>query len=339
MRARDAAERLPWRSLATPRGFAFSVLGAGIILGAASGLFVELLRNSGPLRGLPGVEALIPIDAPTYERSIFGLRSPLSVGATADGEFIYVAEGSGDRTVRKIRAADGEIIADLAPPRTEAGTRKPISVAVSPDGHVYVVDRVRHAVDVYNAADQWIGTLPQPDEGPWQPLSVDVDYEGRAYVTNTDPRVPVLLVYDASRHLAEEYASIDAEGLPLSFPNGVARGRDGRLIIDDSNNARLVLFDTATRATTVFGNRPNESLALPRGVVVDSRGLALVVDANDHAVLGWDFSRKSENQVFMFGEPGIGEGAFLFPNDIAVAARNHIFVADRDNDRVQIWRY
>lgn len=339
-RARNAAGDFSWRSLATPRGLAFSILGAGVAFGLFSGLFVELLKNAGPLRALPGVEALIPVDTPTYERSIFGLRTPLSVAATADGQFIYVAEGAGDRTVRKIRAADGEVVADLAPPRTEAGTRKPISAAVTPDGLVYVVDRIRHSVDVYNPADQWIGVLPAPgEEISWQPLSVDVDDEGRAYVTNTDPSGPVLVVYDSTRHLLEEYSTIDAEGVPLSFPNGVAKGRDGRLIIGDSNNARLVLFDPATRATAVHGNRPTESLSLPRGVVIDSRGLALVADANDHSIAGWDFTRSSQNRVFLFGDPGIGEGAFLFPNDIAVAGRSHIFIADRDNDRVQIWRY
>lgn len=339
-RARNAAGDFSWRSLATPRGLAFSILGAGVAFGLFSGLFVELLKNAGPLRALPGVEALIPVDPPRYERSIFGLHSPLSVAASADGQFIYVAEGTGDRTVRKVRATDGEMMADLAPPRSEAGTRKPISVAVTPDGYVYVVDRLRHSVDVYNPTDQWIGVLPPPGEdSAWQPLSVDVDNEGLAYVTNTESRAPVLVIYDSARQLVEQYDSISAEGLPLSFPNGVARARDGRLIIGDSNNARLVLFDTATRVTSVYGNRPTESLALPRGVVMDSRGVALVADANDHSIVGWDFARSSQNRVFLFGDPGIGEGAFLFPNDIAVSGRSHIFIADRDNDRVQIWRY
>ncbi len=328
-----------WTGKSRGQRIAHGVLGLGVVVAAASGLVWDVLNAVPGLRSLPGVSAVLPIDPPVYERSIFGLRAPLSVALSESGEFLYVAEGAGDRFVRKIRVADGESVGELAPPRTDVGTRKPMAVAVSAE-FVYVVDRIRRTVDVYDASDQWLGALPSPKgDDAWQPLSVDVDEDGRAYVTNTDAGAPALVVYDRSRHILEEWGSIEADGVPLSFPNGVARGSDGRVLISDGNNARLVVYEPESQATASYGNLATETLALPRGIAFDSRGILLVADANDHSISGWDVSRSGRNRVFVVGEPGIGDGAFLFPTDLVIGRGNRVYVADRDNDRVQIWRY
>jgi len=312
---------------------------AGAVVLVAFGLLGVFMRCApDQVRRLPGVERIVGAELPTYRRSVFGLHSPLSVAATSDGQWLYVAEGTGERTVLKLNGRDGEIQATLVPPLTAPGTRKPLSVAVGPDGMVYVVDRVRRTVDVYDREDRWVGGLPVPGaEHTWSPLSVDTDGAGNIYVTNTHDNGPVLTVYSADGHIRDTYQTIEAGGAALSFPNGVSVDPRGRLVIADSNNSRLVLFDPETSATSVFGTLPTETLALPRGVALDPHGLSLVVDANDHAVSAWDFSRAPRARVFVFGEPGIEDGAFLCPNDIAVDGSGRIYVADRDNDRVQIW--
>ena len=40
-----------------------------------------------------------------------------------------------------------------------------------------------------------------------------------------------------------------------------------------------------------------------------------------------------------FGTQGVGEGAFDYPNGVAVDGRGRIYVADSANDRVQVWSY
>lgn len=319
-----------------------SVLAGGLVLAVVSGLIVELVQRApAPIRGLPGVSALVPVDPPVYERSIFALNSPLSTGVSADGQYLYVVEGTGDRVVRRIDLRTGEPAGELIPPLTEPGTRKPLSVAVTPDGAIYVVDRVRRTVDIFASSGDWLGQLPAPGtDDAWSPLSVDVDKDGRAYVTNTQPGSPVLVVYDERRKIESRFDSIEASGLAVSFPNGIARASDGKLIISDSNNARIVLLDPRTGVTQVFGTDPTTSLALPRGLAIDSRGFCLVADANDHAIVGFDFTRKpAQARLFTAGEAGVGDGAFQFPNDVSVASDGRIYVADRDNDRVQVWRY
>jgi len=310
-----------------------------VIVVLIGGFIGYVVRNPGDtLRALPGVSAVIPIEPPTYDSSFFGLRAPLSVAVSADGEYLYVVEGTGDRVVRKVSVRSGEIVATLAPPLTSPGLRKPVSCAAAADGMVYVVDRIRRTVDIYDEDAQWVASLPAPvSEDVWNPLAIDTDEDGHAFVTNTGAEGPVLTVYSPDGLVEEVFDIIEVDGLPLSYPNSVARMDDGRFVIGDSNNSRLVVFNPATGAGAAYGNVAPNALAIPRGVAIDSHGLILVVDANDHTVSAWDVGDDRPLQ-FLFGEPGIGDGAFLFPNDIAVDRDGSLYIADRDNDRVQVWR-
>lgn len=314
--------------------------GAAVTLFAIGGGVVAVLdRAPEPIRELPGVRRLVEIDPPTYRSSVFGLSSPLSVAVADDESYIYVVLGTGDRVVLKLRTSDGEVVAELAPPRTTPGTRKPFSVAVASSGEVYVVDRLRRAVDIFDEDGSWLGFLPPPtDSAQWSPLSVDTDREGNAYVTNSADAGPVITLYNSRGEIEETFDSIIVDGIAAAFPHGVASDDQGRLIVGDSNNARVIVLDPGTGSWRAFANLAGEAMALPRGVALDGRGLSLVVDASDHSVSAWDFANQPTARVFQFGEPGIGDGAFLFPNDVAVGGDGTIYVADRDNDRVQIWR-
>lgn len=290
------------------------------------------------VRELPGVRAVVGVVTPTYNDSVFGLRAPLSVAVTPDGQFLYVAEGTGLRQVRKIRLSDGEAVAELVPPQTTPAKRAPVSVTVVPNGLVYVVDRLRNEVDIYDPVGNWLGLLPRPAAGPWEPLSVDSDENGYLYVTNTAPVGPLLAIYSPDEAVIERYAAVRAAGVVVTYASGVAIGRDGRIWISDSNNGRLVVLERGELEGIAYGSGPGDSsMALPRGIVIDRHGYAIVADANDHSVAGWDLNDGSEELLYRFGVPGIEDGAFLFPSDIAIDSSGTLYVADRDNDRVQIW--
>jgi sugar lactone lactonase YvrE len=43
--------------------------------------------------------------------------------------------------------------------------------------------------------------------------------------------------------------------------------------------------------------------------------------------------------VGSFGNQGREDGTFLFPNGLATDTRGRIYVADRENNRIQVWGY
>ena len=279
---------------------------------------------------------------PAFVTSILGLRVPLAVGVAPDGSRLYVAEGDGDRTVRVIDLSTQAPLAALAPPGTKPGTRKPMGIAVAPNGVVYVVDRLRLAVDMYNPADQWLGTLADPPRlsGMWQPSGVAVNAEGDVYVTNGGVSGPAVAEYDGRSRFVTTYGIVSEGAAGVSFPSALALGKNGYMFVSDSNHSRIaVLNEQGEIVTTYGGSVGEESLALPRGVFIDQRGFCYVTDATGHVVKVWNVSREPAKFLFSFGEPGSADGQFLYPNAVAVDGRGRIYIADTGNDRVQIWAY
>jgi hypothetical protein len=45
------------------------------------------------------------------------------------------------------------------------------------------------------------------------------------------------------------------------------------------------------------------------------------------------------NSVFNFGDQGMGNGEFDFPNGIAIDLNGRIYITDRENHRVQVMGY
>ncbi len=325
---------------------AAAVPGGGVAIATVVGLVAAaamapalLQRAPGPIRTLPGIDLVAGIPAPTFQGALYDIPAPLSVAASPAGDVVYVVEGKGDRYVRRIPLQEGEPSL-MAPPGTEPGTRKPVSVAVGPDGMVYVVDRVRGDVDMYDAAGNWLGILPPAAErSKWQPLAVGTGPGGEVFVLNAAPDGPPLAEYDAQGWLVQVQPLLDAEGVKLSFPSGIGLSDDGEFVVADSNNARIVVFDPLTGIGRVAGvGVGDEQLAMPRGLAVDARGNVFVADATDHDVAVWDVGADPPRLLFRFGSPGFEDGEMLFPNGVALDGHGAIYVADRDNDRVQIWR-
>ncbi len=106
---------------------------------------------------------------------------------------------------------------------------------------------------------------------------------------------------------------------------------DGAVVwVADTNNGRVQAFTRRGRVLSVV-----EGLAAPRGIAV-YRGLVHVVDVFQHRVFIFD---AAGDLRYTFGGRGLGEGAFNFPNDIAIDGLGVIYVADRENNRVSVWSY
>ncbi|TAK76621.1 MAG: hypothetical protein EPO16_06950 [Dehalococcoidia bacterium] len=98
------------------------------------------------------------------------------------------------------------------------------------------------------------------------------------------------------------------------------------------------MLDRASGAAFKVWSRPTETLAVPRGIVIERNGLGLIADANDHTLSAWDLRSDGDGRAYQFGAPGMQDDQFLFPNDVVIDRTGRIYVADRDNGRVQVWR-
>ena len=74
-------------------------------------------------------------------------------------------------------------------------------------------------------------------------------------------------------------------------------------------------------------------------MALDDRNRLHVVDAVGQNVKVYDFSADEPAFLFAFGSIGAQSGQFNYPNDVALDATGRVYIADRENNRIQVWTY
>jgi len=72
---------------------------------------------------------------------------------------------------------------------------------------------------------------------------------------------------------------------------------------------------------------------------MDERDRLHVVDAVGQNIKVYDVSGPEPVFLFTFGDWGLDDGLFNYPNDIVLDQNGRLYIADRENNRVQVWSY
>lgn len=314
-------------------------------------LTIEYLRTGKPLGDLPGVPGPVVdlFDRPSFEyiKSIDGLNTPMGVAVGREGK-IYVTETGGERMIRIYDRRWNEVGA-FAPPDTEPGTRVPVYIAVNPEGDVYVSDRGSAAIYIFSSDGEPKGQVTAPAGfEDWHPLALAFDGAGNLYVGDVTPDNHRILVLGPDGNLKLSFGTQGEADGQFWFPNGIAVDSQGRIFVADSNNGRMQAFDKAGKFLFKItrGMSPGD-LSMPRGIAIDREDRLLIADTSRGAVQAYRVSESAgspdeDAPVKFLGSfyGSIGEGAyFQFPNGLAIDGLGKVYVADRANDRVQIWEY
>jgi hypothetical protein len=263
-------------------------------------------------------------------------------GVAISGDRCYVT----DYAFRTVRAytLDGTYLFDFGAIQDGSVTKmnSPVHIAVAPDNTVWVTDRALNALYVFDRDGKFLRKfLPNGDASyHWGPLALTFGPNGDLYVTDVgDSAKHQILVFGPDGKVKARWGATkqvtmatDSPG-DFSFPNGIAvkgTGADALVFVSDGDNRRIQEF----RTDGTFVRIINTS-GTPRGIALDALGHLFVVDALAHRV---DMYNDAGDSLANFGENGTGPGQFSFPNDITLnSADGHVFIADRDNNQVQVW--
>jgi len=118
----------------------------------------------------------------------------------------------------------------------------------------------------------------------------------------------------------------------LAQPHDVAFDSQGRLMVADSGNDRIVVFKLSpggARRVAAWG----QGLSSPEGVSAGRRGLVYATDTGGGGVAAY----RDGKPVMVAGKnPKSRRDAFARPHDVHVHADGRVFVADSSNHRIKI---
>lgn len=116
----------------------------------------------------------------------------------------------------------------------------------------------------------------------------------------------------------------------LSQPHDVTFDRAGRLLVADTGNDRIAIYEVSG----VTGRLVDEigGLASPEGVVVAQDGTIYLTNVRRHNVEAW----RDGERIARMGGRGSGVNEYVRPHDIDIGPDGHIYVSDPGNDRIQM---
>lgn len=256
-----------------------------------------------------------------------GLNRPEAVACGAGGQ-VLVGDTGNDRLLRfafrQGTLGDG---AEIRIPQLAA----PIRVEVNSKGEIYALDGKARRIVHLSAAGEFKGFVSFDDVPAPRtvvPKSMKVDANDDLYVL--DVFAARVLVLAADGRFRRALPLPDAAG----FVTDLAVDALGNVLVLDSLGRRIY---TAAKDTTVFsplgGDLKDVLVTLPTALAA-SRGLIFVVEGSGGAIatIGQDGTFLARRLA-----PGWQEGALNHPSQLCITEHDEVFVADRDNSRVQVF--
>ena len=256
-----------------------------------------------------------------------------------------------------------------------SGFKKPVDVAVSGSGNIYILDSKFCKVSISDSAGYLIKVFGScgSDEGEFKnPEGIALSPDGDIVVADTNNNR--IQVFDGEGRFKYAFGNSGSERGELMKPSGVAVDEQGMIYVADAGNNRLQVFS----AKGLYRFRIPFDVP-PADVAIDAMNRAYVLLPEDGEIkvfniiknniirMKFKSSRKKhitkatsiavdfrgdiyiteqaehsakkydikKNLLMTFGSEGRGRGQFKKPAGIVADDRGHIFIVDSGNKRLQ----
>jgi DNA-binding beta-propeller fold protein YncE len=182
----------------------------------------------------------------------------------------------------------------------------------------------------YRVEHDW-GRLPA-DMRLGQVSQVAVDSRGRVYVFQRAE--PPVLVFESTGGFRGPLAE-----RRIADAHGIAVAPDDRVFLVDRDAHQILIFDPEGRLLGTLGERHRPRFCAPFNHPADA---AVAPDGEIYVADGYGNSMvhrfaASGEHMQSWGRPGKGPGEFTTPHAVWIDRQDRVLVADRENDRVQVF--
>jgi sugar lactone lactonase YvrE len=285
--------------------------------------------------------AMLLLPAPAMSAEVMQLRHVASIYTDAAGIKINQPEGVAcrDKTILVSDTANGRL-----QPYTlqDDGTIKPgqgaeikvpypMHVRLNSKGDIFVLDGKQRRILRLNAAGESKGNfepegLPAP--GTWIPKN---------FAIGTDDTVYILDVFSSRVLVVSPEGKFQKQiGLPTAdgFFSDLAVDPQGTIFILNSVTATVYSAGPNEKAFSTLTKGLKDYVTFPTALTADKQYLYIVDQfGSGLVILGKDGSFKGRKLRL-----GWKEGELHYPSDICLNEKGEVFIADRGNNRVQMFR-
>ncbi len=270
------------------------------------------------------------------------LNWPAGIAVNLTG-FVYVNDYVNHRI--QVFDANGNFITKWGSYGTGDGQFDwPAGIAINSTGYIYVSDTTNHRIQVFDAKGNFIskwGSYGAGDgEFAW-PQKLTINSTGFVYVADRDNHR--IQVFDANGTFLTKFGNYGTGDGQLNLPTDILFKSIGIIYIVDRNNHRIQVFDANGNFITKWGSlgTADGQFDWPHGIAMNSSGFLFITDFNNHRIQVFRSPISSSSLDIQFvtkwGSTGSGDGQFNSPNGIAINSTDFIYVADRDNYRIQVF--
>lgn len=197
--------------------------------------------------------------------------------------------------------------------RANGKIRQPNSIVRDEQGNFYIADKLRQAVLVYDAQENFLRALGRPGESDVVDVAVGDKY---LYVCNI-ARHQIEAWDRQSGALVRTIGKRGAAGGEFYMPSHLALDRQGNIYVTDTGNFRIQKFSPEGKLLLTFGGHGDGlgKFAWPKGIDVDGAGRIYVVDSRFYNVQIFNPEGKL---LLFFGGPGRDNGCLNLPAGVTV---------------------
>ncbi|MDP1809062.1 MAG: 6-bladed beta-propeller [Actinomycetota bacterium] len=272
----------------------------------------------------------------THLLSIYGNRTdrlskPVETAVGPDGN-IYVADTFKHRVV--VFRQNGTFVTKFGKRGTGRGDLDfPNAIAVDKRGFVFVANKTKNKIVLFDKRGRvvWEINIPSP-----QAMTV---VGTKLYVATPDR----IMIGTTDGKLITSFGGRGRSKGKLDFITGIAVSK-GRIVVADSGNYRVQAFNQDGEAVWVSGKpmaagKGPRSLyrkySLPAGLAADADGNIFMVDAFAGQIV---VLNPDGRELMKIGTWGHDDGQFYYPSGISYIGNQQFAIADKFNNRVQVFR-
>ncbi|MFZ3170831.1 MAG: hypothetical protein WA118_02450 [Carboxydocellales bacterium] len=259
-----------------------------------------------------------------------GMKQPMAV-AVGDKGLIYVTDTGNNRV--QVYRPNGKATISFGKAGSQNGEfNYPYGILALENGHLLVADTGNYRIQEFTGTGEFV-KIWLPSGEKIKPGMMTMDNKGLVYIS--DLAGQQILVSDSEGKILQVIPGVTAN---LRFPQGLVVDSLSQIWVADGGSFRVKVINGAgelVKSLDGRGTLPKGSrFTMVRGLAMDNLGRIFVSESLANRIRVLD---ETGTELFMFS--GKQAAGMLFPMGITIDQKSRIYIADRGNNRVQVWGY